>query len=93
MFPPFLTFDFFISPDLNTSQDLHNRFSGSLNLAQTNTAHHHPAHIPAYGYQRHPHHLWDPSHAGPVPGTWITEFNPELGNWVNTWQPNHHNRI
>ncbi|EXF73974.1 hypothetical protein CFIO01_05800 [Colletotrichum fioriniae PJ7] len=79
--------------DSNTSQDLNDRFSRSLNLAQTNSAYHPPAHIPAYGYQGNPHYLWNPSHAGPVSGTWVTEFNPELGNWVNTWQPNHNHHI
>ncbi|KAL2873037.1 hypothetical protein SGCOL_011836 [Colletotrichum sp. CLE4] len=77
----------------NTSQDLNDRFSRSLNLAQTSSAYHQPPHVPTYEYQTHSHHLWDPSHAGPIPGTWITEFNHGLGNWVNTWQPNHNHHI
>ncbi|KAK1623896.1 hypothetical protein BDP81DRAFT_410208 [Colletotrichum phormii] len=83
----------FSDSDSNTGQDLNDRFSRSLNLAQTGSAYHQPSHVPTYEYRTRPHHLWDPSHAGPVPGTWITEFNHGLGNWVNTWQPNHNHHI
>ncbi|KAK2042178.1 hypothetical protein LZ31DRAFT_470955, partial [Colletotrichum somersetense] len=76
------------------NRDLADRFSRSLNLAQSNSS----IASPAYGPSNPPHplsdaHLWDPSLAGPVPGHWVTQYDHRIGNWVNTWQPNQPSHI
>ncbi|OHF02073.1 hypothetical protein CORC01_02652 [Colletotrichum orchidophilum] len=70
--------------DSNTSQDLNDIFFRSLNFAQNNSTYQ-SAHVPTYEHQTHPHQLWDPSLAGPVPGNWITAFDHRLGNWKHTY--------
>ncbi|KAK2053736.1 hypothetical protein LY76DRAFT_649622 [Colletotrichum caudatum] len=77
------------SPEPTINRDLADRFSRSLNLAQSNSS----IASPAYGSSHPPHplsdaHLWDPSLAGPVPGHWVTHYDHQIGNWVNTWQSN-----
>ncbi|KAF9871334.1 hypothetical protein CkaCkLH20_11255 [Colletotrichum karsti] len=73
--------------DSSSEQDLASQFSNSLSFDETNNFT-----TPTNRTHQHPHYnrLWDPSVAGPVPGSWITAYDPHLGNWVNTWQPNHH---
>ncbi|KAK1993278.1 hypothetical protein LX36DRAFT_714712 [Colletotrichum falcatum] len=71
------------------SRDVTDRFARSLNLAQSNSS----IGSSAYGPPRsslpfNATHLWDPSLAGPVPGHWVTQYDPRIGNWVNTWQSN-----
>ncbi|KDN62291.1 hypothetical protein CSUB01_08351 [Colletotrichum sublineola] len=73
-----------------TNGDLTDRFALSLNLAQSNSSIRSSAYDPSHSS----HHLngtrlWDPSLAGPVLGHWVTQYDHQIGNWVNTWQSNH----
>ncbi|GKT63881.1 hypothetical protein ColTof4_04544 [Colletotrichum tofieldiae] len=72
-----------------SGRNLNDQFARSLSIAPSTSAR-----SPAYasGYQSRPRntqHYWDPALAGPVPGHWVTEYDRRLGNWVNTWQPDH----
>ncbi|KAL3295098.1 NADH:flavin oxidoreductase/NADH oxidase [Colletotrichum asianum] len=60
----------------SAEQELTARFSNSLRFNTSASTHN--------------HRLWDPTLAGPVPGHWVTQYDPRINNWVNTWQPHHH---
>ncbi|OLN87685.1 hypothetical protein CCHL11_05634 [Colletotrichum chlorophyti] len=66
-----------------TSPSLSDQFSRSLNFPQESVQPDLSTYLPPA------QNLWDPIIAGSVPGNWLTEYDPRLGNWVNTWHPNY----
>ncbi|KAF6805802.1 hypothetical protein CSOJ01_09231 [Colletotrichum sojae] len=57
------------SEESDSSSDLAEQFT-NLNLSQNNTF---------TASSRH----WNPALAGPVPGHWISQYDPSLGNWMS----------